>query len=343
MPCYQPLRAFRIGKTENGKDLYKICKKDTEVVVFRGDKWIQVGKDKEWKTSRLDKIVKEYIEVPCGKCLGCREKQAKEWTDRILMELQTADSAYFITLTYEDRFLNYVGYTDPDTGVVEDIPTLNYRDVQLWLKKLRNTGQKIRYFCAGEYGKESGRPHYHLIMFNLKLDDLTPYKVNFEGDMMYNSEYLSNKWQMGFVVVAEVNKKTAGYTARYVLKKYESEVDYYDKYGLEPERCISSKRPALGREFIENHIEEFVDHSKVAVISDGVLDTVCLPKYGKKLYKQLNLCQDVFEKRTSENQRRYANKRAELEKISNMSYKKELENQEYRKKQELARLTRNKV
>lgn len=342
MPCYNPLRAFKIGLTNKGKDLFKICPKDTEVVVHKGDKWIPYGKRDVVNFQQFENV-REYIEVPCGKCVGCRERQAKEWTDRILMELETAESAYFVTLTYDDQYLNYIGYTDPVDGVVEDIPTLNYRDVQLFLKQLRNTGQKIRYFAAGEYGKKSQRPHYHLIVFNLKLDDLKPYKVNFEGDMMYTSEYINKLWKKGYCVIGEVNKKTAGYTARYVLKKYENPISYAEQYGLEPERTMASKRPALGREFLEKNVEKFATQSKVAIFADGVLDQVSLPTYGKRLYKQLDLCQDKFEQKASENIQQIKNNRLELEKISHMSYKKELENKEYAKKQAIRRLVRKEL
>ena len=61
-----------------------------------------------------------------------------------------------------------------DYCISDPFPTLNKRDVILFLKRLRrnlyklvpyNEKNKIRYFCSGEYGETYLRPHYHLIFF----------------------------------------------------------------------------------------------------------------------------------------------------------------------------------
>lgn len=50
------------------------------------------------------------------------------------------------------------------------IPILRKKDVQLFLKRIRyhiakEFDQSIRYFCVGEYGSQTFRPHYHLLLF----------------------------------------------------------------------------------------------------------------------------------------------------------------------------------
>lgn len=65
-----------------------------------------------------------YILVPCGKCLLCRDKKAKDMATRATCETAAAEyPPLFVTLTYEDNYL-------PEDGV-------NKRDVQLFLKRFR--------------------------------------------------------------------------------------------------------------------------------------------------------------------------------------------------------------
>ena len=91
-------------------------------------------------------------EFPCGKCLPCVITRRQEWTCRLLLEMKVSLWTYFVTLTYADIDL-------PPQG------QLHKPDLQDFFKRLRkNTGLKLRYFAAGEYG-EKGRAHYHLLVF----------------------------------------------------------------------------------------------------------------------------------------------------------------------------------
>ena len=103
-------------------------------------------------------------QVPCGRCIECLKLRVNSWYVRINEELKISSSAYFVTLTYEH---------EPITPDGE--PTLDYRDIQLFMKRLRKCqDEKIRYFIVGEYGSKTGRPHYHALLFNIKnIDDVT--------------------------------------------------------------------------------------------------------------------------------------------------------------------------
>lgn len=76
--------------------------------------------------------------------------------------------------------------------------SLNKRDVQLFLKRLRNAGFHFQYFGCGEYGDLSARPHYHLLIFSDDMDlqgNLDFYKT--QGDyILYNCELLSDCWRV---------------------------------------------------------------------------------------------------------------------------------------------------
>jgi len=93
--------------------------------------------------------------VPCGKCIYCLETKRSIWTFRILQELKVAETARFVTLTYEDEKLPYIAqWGDKTTEIniltklnptnklynqpVQLLPTLNKNDLSQFIKKLRS-------------------------------------------------------------------------------------------------------------------------------------------------------------------------------------------------------------
>ena len=112
------------------------------------------------RKSLVDPPREDVVVVPCGKCLGCRKAHARQWAIRLVHEAQLhPTSAWFVTLTYDDGSL-------PDNG------SLDPRDLQLFLKKLRRKHRrKLRYYACGEYGDASDRPHYHLVLYGPELLD----------------------------------------------------------------------------------------------------------------------------------------------------------------------------
>ena len=104
--------------------------------------------------------------VPCGKCMNCLTNRRESWIIRLIEEFKTK-KATFLTLTYNDENLVYAD---------GEKPTLSKRDVQLFLKRLRKSLKKsIKYYCVGEYGTRTNRPHYHFILFNSSLMILIKY------------------------------------------------------------------------------------------------------------------------------------------------------------------------
>ena len=68
------------------------------------------------------------LEVPCGKCIGCRIAKRKEWSLRMLHELTYHPQSSFITLTYDD-------YNLPSDN------SLKKRHLQLFIKRLRKISE----------------------------------------------------------------------------------------------------------------------------------------------------------------------------------------------------------
>lgn len=143
---------------------------------------------------------KDRILVPCSKCVSCIEAKRSHWTIRLKEELKVSTSALFLTLTYNDE--NIV-VNDNDQGV------LLKRDIQLFLKRLRRKFDyakkkyKIRYFVIGEYGTQTQRPHYHMILFNVPLHQ--------EG-------YIVASWEKGWIHFGTVEMASIHYCTGYLLQ-----------------------------------------------------------------------------------------------------------------------------
>lgn len=189
---------------------------------------------------RESSCISEFFYVPCGRCIGCRIDKARDWAVRIMCESYMSTSSWFLTLTYDEDHM--------------DSLSLVKAELQDFIKRVRDRVRsydstiKVRYFGCGEYGDLSGRRHYHLIMFNLPnlLIDPKFYKVS-KGNILYQSELLNSIWQKGFVVLGEVTPESAGYVARYTLKK-QGKNDYKDVDIQEP-FLLMSTRPGIGYDY----------------------------------------------------------------------------------------------
>lgn len=201
------------------------------------------------------------VTVPCGRCRHCRLAYSRSWAVRIVHEAQMHKVNSFITLTFNN----------------EHIPqdrSIRKEHLQKFFKRLRKyTGVSLRYFACGEYGERNNRPHYHAIIFGYDFPDKVLYKKSYSGDLLYRSETLEKLWKYGFSLIGEVTFQSAAYVARYVMKKRKGEENYVDPitgktnaehymladsetgeiYNLEPEFCLMSRRPGLGKTWFEKY------------------------------------------------------------------------------------------
>lgn len=128
------------------------------------------------------------------------------------------------------------------------------------MKRLRrwNNGG-IRFFQAGEYGSDY-RPHHHALLFGYDFIDGDLVSSQ-GGKKLYTSPELSRLWGKGFVSVGEATFESAGYIARYTMKKagdafyaaprcLEND-DRTDPKGRVPEYLTMSRRPGIGAGWFE--------------------------------------------------------------------------------------------
>lgn len=210
------------------------------------------------------------IQLPCGRCLGCRLEKAKGWALRCYHEAQMHDENSFITLTYRDANL-------PPFG------SLRKSDFQKFIRSLRQKlytrkhgFRKIRYYMCGEYGA-TGRAHYHAIIFGYGFPDKTLSNIR-NDNRVYRSKLLEDTWLHGTSEIGSVTYKSAGYVARYILKKQNGEqgrdeYSYTDPATGELRELVHpytqmSLKPGIGESWYHAHKHDLFPHD-YAVLPDG--------------------------------------------------------------------------
>lgn len=193
------------------------------------------------------------VSLPCGRCIGCRLERARQWAVRLVHERKSHEFASFLTLTYSDEFL-------PKDG------SLSVLDCQLFLKRLRSrlSPRRIRFFLCGEYGEETRRPHYHAILFGYDFPDKKLFSRG-KGRSLFVSSELLDVWGKGHCSIGDVTFESACYVANYATKKITGEKAEAFYGGRKPEFVLMSRRPGIGRSWIEEFWSDVYPSDEVIV------------------------------------------------------------------------------
>lgn len=292
MPCYTPHPVYiSEGLKPNGKKDLKWS--DKLYTYNESPGWINEGYQrllgpqdsishtatyKTWRDSQGRDMLYKKSAVPCGKCLGCREKKLQEWSIRCYHESKLYQFNTFITLTYNDENL-------PQDG------QLRIDHWQKFMKRLRKRyGSGIRYFHCGEYGDKFGRPHYHALLFNFHFKDRKLIKEN-NGVKTYVSQQLTNLWPYGFSAIGNVTLGSIMYVAGYVYKKKKevnNEYTYMDETGSlktkQPVYATMSRRPGIGKIWYDKYNKEV--HTNGFLTING--RKYSIPSYYEKIFSVRN-------------------------------------------------------
>lgn len=252
----------------------------------------------------------DIIELPCGHCIGCRQAQSKEWSNRLFLESLYHDTCYFITLTYCDEYRPYVYGTDTSTGEANVfMSSLNKKHAQDFIKRLRyyHPDDRIRYYLAGEYGDATGLCHFHAIIFGLHLKyDLIPAGQSETGQKYYRSPDLEEAWKdpldrrynikarelgldpnlLGFTSCEPANYYTFKYVSNYVTKKLGVRPnEQYELEGRTPPFSLSSRKPGIGYQWYIDHPDSVFEDKIVLPGPDGALE-LGIPRYFRKKLRE---------------------------------------------------------
>lgn len=220
------------------------------------------------------------IELPCGQCIGCRMRRASDWALRVMHESSCWPANCFVTLTYARDCL------PPESS-------LCHVDFQLFMKRVRKHFRvPVRFYMCGEYGPLNQRPHYHACLFNVDFrSDRVPSGKSASGAVFYDSALLSRLWGHGRVSVQDLERETAGYCARYIMKKVlgpaaKQAYSFVDDDGViherKPEYAAMSLKPGIGAKWFEKFGRDVYPHD--FVVAGGLKFSP--PRYYDKLLKR---------------------------------------------------------
>ncbi|QCQ84612.1 replication initiator protein [Blackfly microvirus SF02] len=224
------------------------------------------------------------LQLPCGKCILCRQEHARQWAVRITHEAQLWPLSSFVTLTYSDEHL-------PKNQ------QLHYPDLQNFWKRLRKKCGQLRYYSVGEYGDKTNRPHYHACIFGHAFEH-ERIILQREPFLLWTNKLLQDTWGLGHVSVGALNYATALYTASYVTKKlgYKHRYTMLDRESgelldmVQPKAYISNgggrkgttPTAPIGKLWLEKYGTNVYDHD--AVIINGTPQKP--PRYYDKWLKK---------------------------------------------------------
>lgn len=189
---------------------------------------------------------------PCGQCTACRLNYSAMWALRCVLESQDHKDNVFLTLTFDEQHLP------------ED-KSVSKREMQNFMKRFRKSVSpaKVRFYLSGEYGSQKNRPHYHLLIFGIGVNH--PVFEDLHWDMKFQGFWCKCKaWKdkhgksIGNCFIGSVTIASAQYVAKYVMKKRKGKGSnkYYQDLGVEPEFCLSSRRPGIGLNYLKRQFEQ---------------------------------------------------------------------------------------
>lgn len=250
MPCYYPMQGWR-SRIRNANGLRS--------VVF----------------NVADGFQDMPVIVPCGTCVGCRLEYARGWSIRCMHEASMHDDNCFLTMTVADKWLGQPLGGSRYRKVY--LGALDKKAIPYFMKRLRKEYPppiNIRYFGCGEYGEETRRPHYHMLLFGFDFPDKEPWTVR-DGYPVWRSATLERLWPYGNTEIGTVSVESACYVARYVTKKAVGATAWKEYSDVDmatgeisekpKEFTLMSRRPAIGYSWFKKYREEVYPVDSVVV------------------------------------------------------------------------------
>lgn len=212
----------------------------------------------------IRKNTPDQMMVGCGRCIPCHLNYCNQWQLRFTIHANHNPTFHCVTLTYDTMHTPYITASNDKKYM-----TLVKAHASNFFKTLRNNhvkrygknALKISYMIAGEYGDKFKKPHYHAIIFNAHIDDIT------------------TSWKHGHLYFGTSDlKATCNYALKYTLKSR----TWKNQKNYSYERPFVNFSKGIG----EDLIARYITRSKVV---DGKTITYQEKTYIKELPEVIKL------------------------------------------------------
>jgi len=268
----------------------------------------------------------------CGKCLKCLLKRKAQWSFRLVEQKRVSFSSYFVTLTYNDKYL----------PMGDGVSSINKNDHKEFIKKLKEYEKpknlalrpyiskeelerskigikdrgKLAYYGVSEYGDQFGRSHWHYILFNVRdINNIDrAWFTTVRNDQ--TGEYEPGE-QKGNIKIDECNINTIDYVLKYMVKDH-SKQDYE---GRAKEVSFMSK--GIGITYVDQEFIDYINREDANQVMNQRGSILPLPRYYRKKFvkeenmqkKNLYIAEQV-EKKAAEELQKYGDRYDTMVKLS---------------------------
>jgi hypothetical protein len=229
MPCYRPLKAYRLA----GETKLSFAPKPYDFIV-------------------------ERLSLPCGRCIGCRLERSRQWAVRCVHEASLYDNNCFITLTYSPEYLPADGSLD-----VRHFQRFMKRLRKKYGKNIRfyhcgEYGEKYRrpHYHACLFNFDFSDKKFWKItksgdrLYTSKsLEQLWPFGFCTIGDVTFDS---------AAYVARYIMKKVNGHEAENHYTEIDMETG--EVIHLKPEYTTMSRRPGVGKLWLDKYKSDVYPH-----------------------------------------------------------------------------------
>lgn len=184
---------------------------------------------------------------PCGQCSACMVNKSLQWKFRLEHEVLSNDLALWLTLQYDDDHLIY--------AVRNRMPVVWKLHCQNYFRQLRKYIVKhklkvsFKYFLVSEYGPQTLRPHYHVLML-FQLPQIPFDRMLQMRQTLY--EQCKERWYHGHCQEKLFHSGVIKYLTKYVFKPFDD---------FDPDRSnfrLISK--GIGLDFLDKVPEDIISH-----------------------------------------------------------------------------------
>lgn len=251
MPCYKPLRAYRLA---NGDISF----------IERGD-------------------VIKALDLACGQCVGCRLERSRQWAARIMFEASQWGENIFLTLTYDqghlpdDQSLDHKHFQLFFKRLRKRFPN---RTIRYYMcgEYGEQTNRPHYHACVFNYKPSDARPVLRssagfMQYDSSELKELWPYGFSTFGDLNFQSAAYCARYVM---------KKITGQMA-------DEHYTYVDTSSGEiikrkPEYCKMSLKPGIGAVWFDKYKSDVYPHDEIIVNAKPCKP----PRYFDKMLKRID-------------------------------------------------------